>query len=279
MAAGFCPLALGSQTVGSVIRPAANCGIVGFKPTYGRLPVGGVIPFSPAMDQLGLFAQDAAGMELTASTLVPDWDEDPGPEPSAERPVLGVPEGPYLAQASDEARALFEGQVSRLVERGYAVRRVLTLQDIDAVNGRHRRIIAAEAAAVHADWFARHERLYRPRTAALLREGQTVIASELEADRAQHPLFAEAQAEVMRAAEVDLWITPAATGPAPEGLASTGDPAMSLPWTQAGMPAVTIPAGRATNGLPVGLQCVAPRMRDRSLLRWAVELEQALEAS
>src|SRR2546423_3239199 len=104
VAAGYCPLALGTQTVGSVIRPAAFCGVVGFKPTYGRLSSDGVIPFAPSLDHVGLFTPDAGGMLLAARILFDAWELPSGEE---RLPVLGVPEGPYLEQASTAAlRAL-----------------------------------------------------------------------------------------------------------------------------------------------------------------------------
>ena len=110
VAAGITPLALGTQTIGSVIRPAAFCGIVGFKPTYNRIPPEGLLFFSRSADHVDLFTQDVAGMQLAASVTCADWQ----PYLAAGKPVLGVPAGPYLAQASDEALAAFEEQVMRL---------------------------------------------------------------------------------------------------------------------------------------------------------------------
>src|SRR5438445_9730295 len=104
VAAGFCPLAIGTQTIGSTIRPAAFCGIVGFKPTYGRIPTTGLIKCSESVDHVGYFTQDVAGIALVASLLCSDWQ----PAAAETLPVLGVPEGPYLAQASPEALEAFE---------------------------------------------------------------------------------------------------------------------------------------------------------------------------
>ncbi len=88
----------------------------------------------------------------------------------------------------------------------------------------------------------------------------------------------EAIEGAMSESEVDMWICPAATGPAPRGLGSTGDPVMNLPWTHAGLPAVSLPAGRSDDGLPLGLQCVAGYGRDEALLEWGVEMEEVLRA-
>jgi len=276
VAAGFCPLALGTQTIGSVMRPAAFCGIVGFKPSFGRISTAGVIHFSVSLDHVGLFAQDVAGIALAAGVVCADWRAAATP---AGRPTLGVPEGPYLAQASPAGLAAFEEHLRRLAEAGYTVRRVPALDDIAAINRRHKRIMAAEVARVHAGWFARYEALYRSRTAAIIREGFEVPADELKQARASRLALRADLEQRMADAGIDLWVTPTALGPAPRGLASTGDPSMSLPWTHAGLPTITLPAGVAEDPkglerplgsvLPVGVQLAAPFMADEQLLAWA----------
>lgn len=276
VAAGLCPLALGTQTIGSVIRPAAFCGIVGFKPSYGRIPLDGLILFSESADHIGLFTQDVAGMELAASVVCLNWQPLPTSHHASRRPVLGVPEGPYLTQASPEALSAFEIQLAQLEQAGYVVRTVGMFEEIELINRRHRRMIAAEMAQVHAEWFRQYESLYRPRTAEIIRDGQTVSAEELAAARAGRGLLRDELHARMRHAGIDLWVSPAAPGPAPEGIHATGDPVMNLPWTYAGLPAITLPAGRAENGLPLGLQCVAPYMADEQLLSWAVPIAEVL---
>jgi Asp-tRNA(Asn)/Glu-tRNA(Gln) amidotransferase A subunit family amidase len=265
VAAGFCPLALGTQTIGSVIRPAAFCGIVGFKPTYGRIPTDGVIAYSVSVDTVGLLTQDVAGMILAASLLCDGWR----PASETSRPTLAVPDGPYLAQASGEALAAFERQVAILESAGYRVKRVAALDDIQEINRRHQYMAGAELAQVHADWFAAYESLYRARTAELIRLGRMVSAEQLAEGRAGRTQLRDELEALMRRGGIDLWICPAAVGPAPEGLASTGETVMNLPWTHAGMPALTLPAGQAANGLPLGLQVVAPSLDDEQLLAWA----------
>ncbi|TAJ81457.1 amidase [bacterium] len=275
VAVGFCPLALGTQTVGSVIRPAAYCGIVGFKPSYGRIQTAGLIFFSESVDHVGLFTQDVAGMGLAASILCSDWTqltEDP------RSPVLGVPEGPYLKQASQEGLEAFEKQLTQLEGEGYSVRRVRALDDLTQISHHHRKMIAAEMAQVHAEWFLRHETLYRNETAALIREGKEVSAEELAEGRASRARVRNELERLMKKSGIDLWVSPSATGPAPEGLGSTGDPAMNMPWTHAGMPTITLPAGLAANGLPLGLQMVAPYKKDERLLEWAEALAKILDA-
>lgn len=272
VAAGLCPLALGTQTIGSTIRPAAFCGIIGFKPTYGRIPTPGLILCSVSLDTVGFFTQDVAGVRLVASLLCQDWQNS-----KVERmPLLGVPDGPYLAQASPEALAAFELQLARLERAGYTVRHVPALADIEAINRRHTRLVFAEMAEVHRTWFAQYESLYRPRTASALREGQQVSETELATCRASREQLRTELETLMEQWTIDLWVSPAAPGPAPEGIASTGNPLMNLAWTHAGMPAMTLPAGHAANGLPLGLQFVAATMADEKLISWAEKLAELL---
>jgi Asp-tRNA(Asn)/Glu-tRNA(Gln) amidotransferase A subunit family amidase len=274
VAAGLCSLALGTQTIGSVIRPAAFCGIVGFKPTYGRIATDGVIAYSVSVDTVGLLTQDVAGMVLAAALLCHDWKA----ATVKSRPTLAVPDGPYLAQASPEALAAFERQIAVLESAGYTIKRVAALDDIEEINRRHQYMAGAELAQVHADWFAAYEPLYRPRTAELIRLGRMVSAEQLAQGRAGRARLRGELETLMRREGIDLWICPAAVGPAPEGLASTGETVMNLPWTHAGMPALTLPAGRAANGLPLGLQVVAPAMADEQLLAWAESMANVLSA-
>ena len=269
--AGYCPLALGSQTIGSVIRPAAFCGVAGFKTSYGQVPLDGVIPYAPSLDHFGFFAPKGEDLPLVLSVLLGET-EAPAPEG-----VLGVPEGPFLDQTEPEARAAFERQVQSLEASGRKVVRVPLFPDIAAINRRHERLAAVELAAIHQEWFARHEALYRPRTAAWIREGQTI-------DDHEEGLAVLGRAELRRTLHavmdehgIDAWICPAAPGPAPRGLASTGNPVLNLPWTYAGLPAATIPAGAAANGLPLGLQIVGRFRSDAATASTARELAHIIK--
>ncbi len=272
VAAGLCPLALGTQTIGSTIRPAAFCGIVGFKPTFGRIPRGGLLIVSESVDHVGLFTQDVEGMDLAASICVPDWGEVPDPD----RPVLGVPEGPYLEQASAVGRRGLERAVEGLEAAGFEVRHVPALEDIEAINGRHRSLVDAEMALSHHDWFERHEGRYADDTAERIREGRETTAGTLAETRASRGALRARLGDRMDEAGIDCWVCPPAPGTAPEGLDSTGDPVMNLPWTHAGLPAISLPAGEH-EGLPLGLQVVAGFGDDERLLAWAETMAPALD--
>jgi Asp-tRNA(Asn)/Glu-tRNA(Gln) amidotransferase A subunit family amidase len=274
VAAGYCQLALGSQTVGSVIRPAAFCGIVGFKPTYDRIPTAGTVYYARSVDTVGLFTRDVASAALAAAALCDAWQ--PVPSPSPAMPVLGIPDGAYLNQASPEGLQGFERQVELLEKAGYTVKRVSALDDIARISERHYWITKGEAAAMHRDWYAAHAERYRPQTVEVIETGLAVTPEQLAEGLASRAQVRGQLESVMDEMGIDLWICPAAPGPAPEGIDSTGDPVMNLLWTHTGMPVVSLPAGRAANGLPLGLQVIGRFNTDETLLAWAEPLSAAL---
>jgi len=267
VAAGMVPLAIGTQTIGSVIRPAAYCGVVGFKPTYGRIPTAGVIANAPALDTIGLFANDVAAAETAAGILCDEWRSVP-----VARPVLGIPVGPYLERASETALSTFGKNVTALGESGYTIREVSVLAEFDDVAATLVTINRYELAQTHAGWFAQYGDRYRTETAAIIRAGQQIDRIEYEDALRRRTEFRQWLLAAM--ASIDLWIAPAATGPAPRGLDSTGDPTMSIPWNLAGLPCLAVPAGAADNGLPLGLQCVAAPGADEQLLQGGVRLAE-----
>jgi Asp-tRNA(Asn)/Glu-tRNA(Gln) amidotransferase A subunit family amidase len=274
VAAGLVPLALGTQTIASIIRPAAYCGIAGFRPSHGRVPTAGVIAFAPSLDTVGWFAPEVAGLARAAAALCDDWQA----VGQAGLPVLGIPSGPYLEHASKDALAAFAETAALLRAGGFTVREVPALPDFAVAQRQLFVITRYELAREHAARFARYGELYRPQTAAAIREGLAIPAAEhLAALRWQAALQRDLPG-LMHDAGIDAWITPAATGPAPAGLASTGDPVMSVPWSLAGLPALSLPAGEV-GGLPVGLQCVGRPGEDERLLALAAALEPVLRSS
>jgi len=270
VAARLVPLALGTQTIASVIRPAAFCGVAGYRPTHGRIPSDGVIPFAPSLDVVGCFAASAAGLASAAAVLCDGWRPSTAPPP-----VLGIPVGPYLGRAAPVAQTEFAQHVAGLSAAGYVIREVPELADMDEVEQHLIAISRYEAARVHSRWFAEYADLYKPATAALIRQGQAVTQDDYEYAKTAAGTVGRRLADSATAAGIDCWLTPAATGMAPLGLASTGDPVMSIPWSLCGLPAIALPAG-AVAGLPVGVQVVAATGADELLLHWATGLERAL---
>ena len=273
VAAGMVPLALGTQTVGSVIRPAAYCGVVGFRPTWGVVPLDGVLTNAVSLDTIGFFTPDTSFASSVAAVLY-QWEPAPTPH---RLPVLGVPECAYLDAANDETRRLFDVQLRRLEDAGYELRRATLVSDVDALHTQLRTLQRFELARTHRDWFTAHAELYRPATAAAVREGQRVTPAAYDHSVRWRDGFTISLQAGMEDAGIDLWVTPAAPGPPPRGLTSTGSAAMSAPFSFAGMPAITLPT--LDGDLPNGLQLAAAPHCDRYLLATARDIEAALQAT
>lgn len=273
VAAGLVPLALGTQTIGSIIRPASFCGVVGFKPSFDRLPIDGVVLVSPSVDTLGFFTKDVAGVQFAARVLIEGWRQ----APLQTRPVLGIPMGPYLDFASQAAREHFERVADAIAAEGWEVRRVQAMKNFDEIVARHRELVAAEAAIEHRVRFDEYGALYHPRTAELVRQGREISEARLDAARASRLRLREELMRLMNQHGIDLWITPSTVDVALAGLDNTGDPIMNLPWSHCGLPAVTIPSGRNEQGLTYGLQVVGKWHEDEKMLGWATELENSLK--
>ena len=273
VAAGLCTLALGTQTIGSIVRPAAFCGVVGLKPTYDRISRAGVIPLSPSLDHVGCFSADVATARRAAPRLYVDWDER---ATQGRKPTLGVPEGAYLECTGEVTLRHFRETCASLERGGYSVHAVSLFDDYAAVRARHDLIMSAEAARVHARWFKQYEALYAAKTADLIRRGQQVSEDRLARALEERTAWREALNGTLQREGIDIWVSPSAPGTAPRGLESTGDPVMNLPWTQAGLPTVSLPAGVGDEGLPLGLQLTGRWGADEALLHWAQDLESVV---
>ena len=191
------------QTIGSVNRPAAFCGVYGFKPSYNRISKAGVIPLSTSLDHIGVFASDFPGAALVASVLCKDWQE----VEASETLKLGIPVGPYLEKASPEGLQHFKDTVSKLKQADIEIVEIETFPDFDEVATRHNLLVAAEAAQSHQDWFAQYEDQYHQRTADLIRKGQQANPDEVKAaTESRLELRAELTAQ-MDTHQIDYWIT------------------------------------------------------------------------
>jgi Asp-tRNA(Asn)/Glu-tRNA(Gln) amidotransferase A subunit family amidase len=266
-------VAAGTQTIGSIIRPASYCGVVGFKPSFGRVAVEGLIPLAPSLDHVGFLTSDVAGASALAAVLLKDYD--PARAGRSRQPVLGIPEGPYLSHASAEGLAHFRETCERLAAH-YEVLPVPAMPDFSRIMARHHRLMAAEASQVHADWFRRFPELYAPQTAELIKRGREIPPHQTKQDRAGCKALCTELTELMDKHGIDIWISPSAPGPAPRRLAGTGDPVMNLPWTHAGLPALGVPAGRDADGLPMGLQLTARWLADEDLLSLGHEIARVV---
>ena len=273
VAAGLCSIALGTQTIGSINRPAAYCGVVGLKPSRERISRDGVIALAPSLDHVGLFTPDVFSMALVASLLLADWQ----PPATHRQANLAIPRGPYLERATEAGLAQFEATCGKLASAGFQVKEIDAMGDFEEIEARHMALMAAEAAKVHAAWFAKYDHLYHPKTAGLLTRGALVSDEQTAAGREGQLKLRRELSRLMETQDIDLWITPAATGTAPEGLESTGDPVMNLPWTYSGLPSLTIPSGFDDQGLPFGLQLVGAWQADERLLQQAEEIAEVVD--
>ncbi|MCP4416627.1 MAG: amidase [Chloroflexi bacterium] len=273
LGAGLAPLTFGTQTIGSVNRPAAFCGAVGYKPTYNRIDKSGVLPLSTSLDHVGCFTNDVAGMELAAGLLCQHWQL----VVTKKKPVLGIPEGPYLQRASEEGRKHFRQICRKLHDAGFIVKSVAALPDFETIYARHNLIVAAEAARFHADWFAIHEEKYHWKTAELIQRGLKIKDTQLKKAITGRAALRETLMQLMNKQGLDMWLSPSALGAAPVGLDSTGDPVMNLPWTHAGLPTLTLPAGKNGAGMPLGLQLTGRWFGDEAMLSFASQIEPILD--
>jgi Asp-tRNA(Asn)/Glu-tRNA(Gln) amidotransferase A subunit family amidase len=282
VAMGFVPAALGTQTNGSVIRPAAFCGVVGYKPSAGLIPLAGIHPFSPSLDQVGVFARSVADAALMAAVLE-ESGASPGrstaviPEdvvPIARTPRLAAVRSPVWHLAADYAREHFLDLVERLRAAGAIVEEQELPPAFGGAHDDHRTIMYAEGARVFADVQRRQRQGLSPRLNALIDEGLGIAESALTRALAQRGQLAGDLDDFLSG--FDAIITPAAPGEAPADLTTTGDPAFSTIWSLGGVPAITIPAGQGPQGLPLGLQLTAPRFADARLLAIAQWCEEKL---
>ena len=277
VAAGMVPLALGSQTNGSTIRPASFCGVYGFKPTHGLIPRSGMLRLSRALDHVGLFARSIEDLALLAESLVGHDEGDPDTRPRAPipftriaaeepplEPTLGFVKTPLWDRVDEEAKEALAELVEALAGRVVALE---LPESARAAWEWHPPIMAAEMApTLDAEYERGRDRLSE-KLRSLLAQGREVRALDYQRALARVPLLNEGFADIFE--RCDAIVTPAAPGAAPRGLDATGDPAFCTLWTYCGMPAVSLPLLQAANGLPIGVQLVGPRDGDARLLRTA----------
>lgn len=274
VAAGLFPLALGTQTAGSVIRPASFCGVVGMKPSFGAIPTEGIVHFSRSVDHVGFFCRSAADIPAVMAAFDPRRT-DGG---SVQRLRAGIPAGPFLGQVPSLLMESFEMTLAVLEAGGVEIVRVPCLDDIEDIAQRHRDLMAAEFAREQEVMFAEYGHLYRPGTAGIIERGKTIPPRRVEEARQSCADLRAKLTKLMDVHGMDLWLCPSTLGEAPQGLGSTGSPAMNVPWTHAGLPAVSLPAGKGPAGLPLGLQCIGRFGADGRLAAAAQRLETLLGA-
>ncbi len=274
LACGMALGAIGSQTGGSITRPAAFCGVAGLKPTFGRLSAEGIVPLAPSLDHPGPLAR-------TVGDLAALWETIAGPDPRDQRDMpgatirLGRPRGLFHDRAEPAMREALDGALDALQASGMGVTETALPGSFADVIRCHRLIMAAEAASWHEPLRAEHLDAYPPRIRDLVAEGLSIPATEYIRCR-QHQ--DQLRREILACFEgIDALATPAAMGTAPDPT-TTGDPVMNSPWSYTGLPTVNLPIGLSPEGLPLGLQLVGRPFGERALLEVARRCETILRS-
>jgi Asp-tRNA(Asn)/Glu-tRNA(Gln) amidotransferase A subunit family amidase len=285
VAASMVPLALGSQTNGSTIRPAAFCGVYGFKPTHGLIPRTGVLQLSRTLVHLGLFARSLEDVAFLAEELAGHDEGDPDTMARARipfraiaaeeppiPPMLAFIKTPHWERMDPEAKEAFGELVEALGDRVEEVE--LFPSAVDAW-GWHKTVMETEMAAnFEREWLTGRDKL-SDHLRSLIERGREVRAVDYQRTlRNIAPVVASF--DELFTERYDAILTPAALGTAPKGLGATGDPALCSLWTLLGMPAISLPLMRGSNGLPLGVQLVGRRNFDARLLRTAHWLSRTL---
>ena len=281
VAARMVPLALGSQTLGSTLRPAAYCGVVGLKPTYGRISLRGVVPLAWSLDHAGIFCRSVADMALALQVLAGHDPADPhsAREPvadyleavsRAERPPrFGLVRQFFLERAGPEVGAHVEAVAQRLARAGAGLEEVKLPPSFAGVHEAGMRVMQVEAAAFHAVRFAAHAVRYPPQIRGAIEDGLKVRGVDYVAAQRGRGQFRAETAPLL--ARFDALIMPVTETAAPRGFSSTGDPVFCAPWTFAGVPAISLPSGLTQDGLPLAVQLVSGIFDEARLLaaaRW-----------
>lgn len=261
---GMCPAAFGTQTGGSVIRPASYCGIVGVKPTYGLLSKVGVYPLSWSLDHVGYMTRTVEDAHLILEVLT-------GKEkrwiPRTKTPRIGVLRGYFEENAEKEVWTEYEKAVEKLQVEGAEMVDVKLPESFSYVHDMHRIIMASEAASVHEDQFKEKRHLYGNYIQGFIASGLLIpAAAYLKAQRLRSIIIDDIT-HLM--GSYDCVVCPSTVDTAPEGLEWTGSPAFNAPWSLTGLPSVTVPMGLSKDRLPIGLQIVGQPYSEWDLLTLA----------
>lgn len=270
LATGMCLGALGSQTGGSITRPASYCGVAGCKPTYGRVPLAGIVPLAWSMDHPGPMARCARDLAILLSVMADSWVEA---EAITTPPTLARVRGLFHDLAEPAARLAMEDVASRLTSAGCRLNEIALPAGFADVLFHHRRVMAVEAAQFHKTRLERHPEDYLPNIRKLLEEGIACSVVEYAQTKAHQRRLQEESRSLL--ADGTILLTPATTGPAPDA-ATTGDPAFNSPWSYTGLPTVSLPSGQFVDGLPLAIQLVGGRGTEARLVRVAEWCERAL---
>lgn len=287
VATRMCCATVDTQTAGDILRPAAYNGVVGFKPTYGRISRYGVIPVAWSLDTVGTITRSVADAALLLQALAGPDPHDPGAASSPignyttsslatqqHPPILGVVRQYFYDHADQEVRAHTDQIVTTLRQAGAQIEEIVLPIDLTLLHAAHRIIVSSECAAYHHERFISHPEDYGPKLREFLELGiVTPVVSYLQAQRLRQR-FRRALQSVFEG--IDALLTPATPSVAPADHSTTGSPILQIPWTLCGLPTLSLPSGLSAEQLPFGIQIVGQALREEQLLTAAHWCEQAL---
>ena len=285
-AVGMFPASLGSQTGGSIVRPSAYNGVVGLKPTFGRVSRQGVYPVAESLDTMGPITRGVADAALMLDALaghdISDTDSSRQPVADYSRAAMSSTKPPriglvtqfFMEQCDDETREHTENVVDLLRKAGAVVSEVSLPTNFDEVLLAQRTLMAVEGAQVHERNFALRPNDYSPNVRGVVEQGLATSAlAYLKAKRLQRDFRRAAHAALHG---YDTLLMPSTPAPAPPSRETTGDPKFQSPWTFGGFPEITLPSGLSASGMPLGIQLVAAHFDEVGLLAAAAWCERAM---
>jgi Asp-tRNA(Asn)/Glu-tRNA(Gln) amidotransferase A subunit family amidase len=286
VAARMCHAAIGTQTGGSILRPAAYCGIAGLKPTLGRVSRTGVLPVSENLDHVGPMAKSVIGLAHMLQAIAGYDERDPysvdedgkdfTSELARERPPrVGLIEEFYTLNSSEEISEATETALEKLRAAGAQVVSIVLPESFAEVIEMHARVMAAEISDVHKQAYAENPEAFGPSVRTLIESGLAMSQDEYRQALDRRDAFAMEMAAAF--GDVDVLLTPTTDTTAPDDLGTTGRSLFQAPWSFAGLPAATIPCGLAKDGLPAGVQLIAREFEEARLLGAAAWCERVFD--
>jgi Asp-tRNA(Asn)/Glu-tRNA(Gln) amidotransferase A subunit family amidase len=285
----MCPAALGTQTAGSVLRPAAYCGVVGTKPTYGRISRYGVFPLCYTLDHVGFLTRTVEDGAILLGVLAGSDPQDPTTSLEAvpdygrsckslrRPPHIGIIREYYQEKSEEQVWRHTEKVLMQLKRAGAPLEEVKMPPSFAAVQDAHRVIMRVEGASFHQKLMEKHPDLYRPKLRELVAIGLLIPSVDyLRAQKIKRQ-FRDQMDQVIK--NYDCLLTPSVSAPAPLGLSSTGDPHFQVPWSLSGLPAISLPTGLSSQGLPLGIQLVGAAFAEGRLFAAARWCEEVLRVS
>lgn len=278
VAAGMCPVAIGSQTGGSITRPASFCGVAGCKPTFGSVSVDGVVPIAQSLDHPGPIGRSVEDLAIVLSVLQGAETSETGvSQKETTPPRIGRLRGFHEEFVDPELKASIDQALDTLMTVGCLVYDIDVPDGFDELTDNHRLIMAAGAAAWHRERFAEHRDDYGPCVASLIEEGLAASATDY-IKAIEHQSIMSERMNALFGDGLDALLTPATIGPAPD-VSSTGNPAMNAPWSYTGLPTVSLPITLSAAGLPLAIQLAGRLDGDVELLRVSAFCERVLNTA